>query len=70
MEYSILYLKTDTCHLSNVFQKFSDFAYKTYNLDPRHSYALPSYSWQSMLKMTMTNLYGCCYIRNIKITLV
>ena len=29
MEYSILYLKTDICHLSDVFQKFSDFAYKT-----------------------------------------
>ena len=35
LEYSILYLKTDICHLSDVFQKFSDFAYKTYNLDPR-----------------------------------
>ena len=52
MEYSILYLKTDICHLSDVFQKFSDFAYKTYNLDPRHSYTLPGFSWQSMLKMT------------------
>ena len=36
LEYSILYLKTDICHLSDVFQKFSDFAYKTYNLNPRH----------------------------------
>ena len=45
MEYSILYLKTDICHLSDVFQKFSDFAYKAYNLDPRHSYTLPGFSW-------------------------
>ena len=51
LDYSILYLKTDICHLSDVFQKFSDFAYKTYNLDPRHSYTLPGFSWQAMLKM-------------------
>ena len=36
LEYSILYLKTDICHLSDVFQKFSNFAYETYNLDPKH----------------------------------
>ena len=51
-----MYLKTDICHLSDVFQKFSDFAYKTYNLDPRHSYTLPGFSWQSMLKMTKIEL--------------
>ena len=38
LENSILYLKTDICHSSDGFQKFPDFAYKTYNLDPRHSY--------------------------------
>ena len=52
LDYSILYLKTDLCHLSHVFQKFSNFAYKTYELDPRHSYTLSGFSWQSMLKMT------------------
>ena len=51
-----MYLKTDICHLSDVFQKFSDFAYKTYNLDARHSCTLPGYSWQSMLKMTKIEL--------------
>ena len=51
-----MYLKTDIYHLSDVFQKFSDFAYKTYNLDPRHSYTLPGFSWQSMLKMTKIEL--------------
>ena len=56
LDYSILYLKSDICHLSDVFQKFSDFAYKTYNLDPRHSYTLPAFSWQSMLKMTKIEL--------------
>ena len=56
LEYSILYLKTDICHLSDVFQKFSDFAYKTYNLDPRHSYTLLGFSWQAMLKMTKIEL--------------
>ena len=56
LDYSILYLKTDICHLSDVFQKFSKFAYETYELDPRHSYTLPGFSWQSMLKMTKIEL--------------
>ena len=56
MDYSILYLKTDICHLSDVFQKFSDFANKTYHLDPRISYTLPGFLWQSMLKMTKIEL--------------
>ena len=51
-----MYLKIDICHLSDVFQKFSDFSYKTYNLDPRHSYTLPGFSWQAMLKMTKIEL--------------
>ena len=33
-----------------------NFAYKTYNFDPRHSYTLPGFSWQSMLKMTKIEL--------------
>ena len=56
LDYSILYLKTDICHLADVFQKFSDFAYKTYGLDCRYSYTLPGYSWQCMLKMTKIEL--------------
>ena len=56
MDYSILYLKTDVCHLADVFQKFSNFAYETYGLDCRYSYTLPGYSWQCMLKMTKIEL--------------
>ena len=56
LDYSILYLKTDICHLSDIFQKFSKFAYETYKLDPRHSFTLPGFSWQSMLKMTKIEL--------------
>ena len=56
LEYSTLYLKTDICRLSDVFQKFSNFAYETYNLDPRHSYTLPGFSWQSMFKMSKIEL--------------
>ena len=56
LDYSILYLKTDICHLADIFQKFSDFAYKTYEIDPRHSFTLPGFSWQSMLKMTKIEL--------------
>ena len=58
----------DYKHALNVFKTFkckdlldysilySDFAYKTYNLDARHSYTLPGYSWQSMLKITKIEL--------------
>ena len=56
LEYSELYLKTDICHLSDVFQKFSNFAYETFNLDPGHSYTLLGFSWESMLKMTKIEL--------------
>ena len=49
-------MKTDICHLSDVFQKLSNFAYEIYNLDPRHSYTLPGFSWQSMSKMTKIEL--------------
>ena len=56
LDYSILYLKTDICHLSDVFQKFSNFADEIYELDPRHSYTLPGFSWESMLKMTKIEL--------------
>ena len=56
LDYSILYLKSDIAHLSDVFQKFSNFSYKTYNIDPRHSFTLPGFSWQCMLKMTKIEL--------------
>ena len=55
LEYSILYLKTDLCHISDVFQKFLNFAYEKYEIDPSHSYTLSGFSWQSMLKMTKLN---------------
>ena len=45
-------MKTDLCHISDGFQKFSNFAYETYELDPRNSYTLPGFSWQAMLKLT------------------
>ena len=56
LDYSILYLKTDLCHLADAFQKFSNFAYETYEIDPRHSYTLPGFSWQAMLKLTKIEL--------------
>ena len=49
-------MKTDICHLSDIFQKFSYFSYETYELDPRHSYTLPGFSWQAMLKLTKIEL--------------
>ena len=56
LDYSILYLKTDLCHLSDVFQKFSNFAYEKYELDCRHSFTLLGCSWECMLKMTKIEL--------------
>ena len=56
LDYSILYLKTDLCHISDVFQKCSNFAYEKYELDPRNSYTLPGFSWQAMLKLTKIEL--------------
>ena len=56
MDCSILYLKADVCHLSDVFQKFNNFAYEAYGLDCRYSYTLPGFSWQVMLKMTKLEL--------------
>ena len=56
LDCSILYLKTDICHLSDVFQKFSNFAYETYKIDLRYNYTLPGFSWQAMLKMTKIEL--------------
>ena len=56
LDYSILYLETDLCHLADVFQKCSNFTYETYELDCRHSFTLPGYSWECMLKMTKIEL--------------
>ena len=53
LDYSILYLKIDVCHLADIFQKFSNFAYE---LDCRYSYNLPVCSLQAMLKMTKIEL--------------
>ena len=44
-----MYFKTDICHLSDVFQKFSKFTYETYNLDPRHSHTLPTFAIKQMI---------------------
>ena len=56
LDYSILYLKTDLCNLADIFQKFSNFVYEKYELDSRHSFTLPGYSWECMLKMTKIEL--------------
>ena len=56
LDYSILYLKTDLCHLADIFQKFGNFTYEPYELDCRHSFTLPGYSWECMLKITKIEL--------------
>ena len=34
----------------------TNFAYETYELDPKHSFTLPGFSWESMLKLTKIEL--------------
>lgn len=51
-EYSDLYLKTDILLLADIFENFREKSINSYKLDPTHSFTLPEYAWQLMLKYT------------------
>jgi hypothetical protein len=55
-QYHDLYLKTDVLLLADVFEAFRSFALKNYKLDPCHFYTLPSFTWNSFLRMTGVEL--------------
>ncbi|XP_071055733.1 uncharacterized protein [Onthophagus taurus] len=55
-QYSDLYLKTDVLLLTDVFEKFRQVCFKTYDLDPAHCYTAPGLFWDAMLKFTKIKL--------------
>ena len=57
-EYHDLYLMADVLSLADVVQQFRGLAKRKYDLDPLHFYTAPGFSWDSMLKLTTTSLYG------------
>ena len=56
IDYTKIYCKIDTILLAEVFQKFRHEMYSFSGLDPAHYISLPSYSYDSMLKLTNCNI--------------
>ena len=52
LDYTKLYCKLDTILLAEVFQQFRADMHKFSHLDPSHYVSLPSFAFDSMLKMT------------------
>ena len=52
VDYTLIYCKIDTILLAEVFEKFRKDMHKFSGLDPAHYISLPSYSYDSMLKLT------------------
>ena len=48
----LLYVKTDSILLCDVFENFRDLCLEYYGLDPCHYFSLPGFGWDAMLKMT------------------
>jgi len=68
-EYHDIYLWTDTLMLCDVFQNYSEIAYRIYGLDPSWFISSPALSWHSMLK-TMDDEFKKGNIETDKIELV
>lgn len=56
LEYMSLYMETDTYLLADVFINFRSTMMSKFDLDPAHFISLPSYGFQSMLKLTGVSL--------------
>ena len=52
LDYMLLYVKTDSILLCDVFENFRDLCLEYYGLDPCHYFSLPGFGWDAMLKMT------------------
>lgn len=48
--YSDIYLKTDVCLLSDIFETFRTLCLQYYQLDPCFFFSAPGFSWSAMLK--------------------
>lgn len=56
IDYTEIYCKLDTILLAEIFQKFRKDMHDFSNLDPSHYISLPSFAFDSMLKLTNCNL--------------
>ena len=56
IDYTKIYCKIDTILLAEVFQKFRKSMHTFSGLDPAHYISLPSYSYDSMLKLTKSQI--------------
>jgi hypothetical protein len=52
VDYALIYCKIDTILLAEVFEKFREDMHSFSGLDPAHYISLPSYGYDSMLKLT------------------
>ena len=56
LDYTELYVKTDTAILCDVFENFRRLCMSYYSLDSCHYISLPGFGWDVMLKMTSVKL--------------
>lgn len=54
--YADLYLKVDVLLLADVFENFRMKCMEIYGLDPAHSYTLPGFAWNAMMKQTKVEM--------------
>lgn len=57
LDYTKIYCKLDTILLAEIFQKFRSDMFKFSNLDPSHYISLPSFAFDSMMKMTKCSIH-------------
>lgn len=56
LDYTMLYMQCDTYLLADVFINFRKTMHEKFGLDPAHFVSLPSYGFESMLKLTQVEL--------------
>ena len=56
IDYTKIYCKLDTILLAEIFQKFRSDMFEFSNLDPAHYISLPSFAFDSMMKLTKCEL--------------
>ena len=55
-DYLLIYLKLDVLQLADIFETFRTIALEQDGLDPAHYLTIPSFSWDSALKMTQCKI--------------